>query len=550
MTRPLDAPVVIAGGGPVGLTLARVLALRGIASVLVERNETTTRHPKMDITNGRSMELFRRLGMHERIRTAGVPEDHPFDISWVTTLCGDELTRFRYPTPARAREIIRFANDGSCAREPALRVSQILIEPVLKSFLDEEPASSGESPPPARTDARFGWAFESFEQDAAGVDVKIRSSATGETRTLRCAYLVGCDGGGSRVRQQLGIELEGASRVAALFMIHFRSRALDVLQRFGVAWHYQSLRGTLIAQDDREIWTLHVPLAAPDEAQRTDPRAALHALAGRAFDAEILVANAWTPHLLLAERYGAGRVWLAGDATHQYIPTGGYGMNTGIGDAFDLGWKLAAVLQGWGGAGLLASYEAERRPVAARNREASARHMAVRGEIAKVMLEGLGTDGLGTPDSRAAVGHAIGALGNAENESFGIELGYRYDDSRIICQEPGAAPALDPVRYAPSTWPGARLPSVFLKDGRVLHDLLGDGFTALAFGEADATGLAAAARSRGVPLTMLRVDDAHARSVCERNLLLVRPDQHVAWRGDAAPTDPLAVIDRARGAAA
>ncbi len=537
MTRPLDTPVVIAGGGPVGLTLARVLALRGVRSVLAERNESTTRHPKMDVTNGRTMELFRRLGMTERMRAAGVPEDHSFDVSWITTLAGHELTRFRYPSPARAREIIRFANDGSGPREPALRVSQVVIEPVLKSFLDEDP----------RVDVRFGWALESFAEDADGVDVTLRHSATGERETLRCAYLAGCDGGGSVVRQQAAIALEGAARVANLFMIHFRSQARDLLQRFGAAWHYQSLHGTLIAQDDREIWTLHVPLLC--EPARFDPSAALRTFAGGDFDFEILVANDWTPHLLLAQSYGAGRVWLAGDAVHQYIPTGGYGMNTGIGDAFDLGWKLAAMLHGWGGPGLLSSYCAERRPVGARNREASARHMAVRFEIAKAMLDGLGPDGLGDDASRAAVGRAIHALGNAENESFGIELGYRYDGSPIVCAEAGAAPPLDPLIYVPSTWPGARLPSLFLADGRALHDSLGDGFTLLAFGRADAAGLAAAAHSRGVPLDVLRIDEAHGREICERDLVLVRPDQHVAWRGDAPAADPLAVIDRARGAA-
>jgi 2-polyprenyl-6-methoxyphenol hydroxylase-like FAD-dependent oxidoreductase len=539
VSRPVDAPVVIAGGGPVGLTLARGLATRGVRSVLLERNPTTTQHPKMDITNGRTMELFRRLGMADAVRAAGVPDDHPFDVSWITTLSGHELHRFRYPTPARAREVIRFVNDGSCPLEPALRVSQVVIEPVLKRFLDDDPL----------VDVRFGWAFESFAQDADGVDVVARNTASGEALTLRCAYLAGCDGGGSRVRKQLGIELGGTARVGHLFMTHFRSEARGVLQRFGIAWHYQSLRGTLIAQNDRDIWTLHVALPSQEAADAFDPRAALFAFAGCEFPHEILVANAWTPHLLLAERYGHGRVWLAGDATHQYIPTGGYGMNTGIADAVDLGWKLAALIRGWGGVGLLEGYQAERPPVAARNLEASGRHFAVRLEIAKRMQAGLGEDGLGESDAqRAAVGREIAALGNAENESLGIELGYRYDGSPIVAGEAGEPPALDALRYAPSTWPGARLPSVFLADGRAVYDALGDDFTLLAFGNADASPLERAAAERGVPLRVLRLGDANARAVYERDLVLVRPDQHVAWRGDAAPPDPLALVDRVRGA--
>jgi len=535
----LDAPVVIAGGGPVGLTLARVLAQRGVRSILLERNATTTRHPKMDITNGRTMELFHRLGMAEQVRAAGVPESHPFDVAWITTLAGHELHRFRYPAPAQAREIIRRVNDGSLPREPALRVSQVMIEPVLKSFLDADPL----------VDVRFGWSFESFAQDADGVVVETRCTATGEVRTLRCAYLAGCDGGTSRVRQQLGIELEGQSRVGHLFMIHFRSEERALLQRFGLAWHYQSLHGTLIAQNDRDIWTLHVPLPDAEVAASFDPDAALRRFAGAPFAYEILVANAWTPHLLVADRFGAGRVWLAGDATHQYIPTGGYGMNTGIGDAIDLGWKIAALLQGWGGAELLASCETERRPVALRNREASGRHAAARFQIAAELLH-LGSDGRGASDAeRAAVGRAIAALGNAENESFGIELGYRYDGSPLVAEEPRAAPALDPLFYAPNTWPGARLPSLFLDDGRAVHDLLGRDFTLLAFRGADTEPLEKAAASRGVPLAVLRLDDARARKIYQRDLVLVRPDQHVAWRGDAPPPDPRTLIDRVRGAA-
>ena len=162
----------------------------------------------------------------------------------------------------------------------------------------------------------------------------------------------------------LGIRLDGQARVMPRFMTHFRSTATDVLQRWGVAWHYQSAAGSLIAQNDRDIWTLQTRWPQDVAPETVNPHVLLRGFAGCDFDYEILVANAWTPHLVVAERYGLGRVFLAGDAAHQYIPTGGYGMNTGVGDACDLGWKLAAVLGGFGGPGLLASYDAERRPVA------------------------------------------------------------------------------------------------------------------------------------------------------------------------------------------
>jgi 2-polyprenyl-6-methoxyphenol hydroxylase-like FAD-dependent oxidoreductase len=219
--------VVIAGGGPVGLTLARDLARRGITCMLVERNRTTTRHPKMDITNARSMELFRRLGLADQLRAVAVPESNNFDVSWITSLSGHELHRFQYPSVTEWRRLIRDSNDGSMPGEPPMRVSQVEIEPVLQRSIQANP----------RVEARWGIAFEDLSQDAEGVTVTLRAT-DGRTEQVRCAYLVACDGGQSQVRSCLGIRLEGQSRVMQRFMTHFRSRATNVLQRWGVAWHY------------------------------------------------------------------------------------------------------------------------------------------------------------------------------------------------------------------------------------------------------------------------------------------------------------------------
>jgi 2-polyprenyl-6-methoxyphenol hydroxylase-like FAD-dependent oxidoreductase len=496
-------PVLIAGGGPVGMTLARTLATLGVRCLLVERNPTTTRHPKMDITNGRSMELFRRLGLVDSLRAAAVPEQNNFDVSWITSLAreqgGRELHRFRYPSVVDKRAEIRRRNDGSQPREPAMRVSQVKIEPVLRDAILDHPL----------VDARWGVAFEDFTQDEEGVSATLRTVETGATETVRCDFLAGCDGGSSLVRERLGIGLEGRAAVAHRYMIHFRSDARDLLQAFGIAWHYQTARGTLIAQDDKDTWTLQTRPPPDVDVPSLDPERVLETWAGRPFAHEILVANPWFTHLLLAERYGGGRVFLAGDAAHQYIPTGGYGMNTGIGDAVDLGWKLAATLKGFAGPGLLASYERERRPVGLRNRLASQRHTDVRiriGELYQRERE---------PDS---LGRAIAALGNAENESWGIEFGYRYDGVEG-----------DPVTYEPTTAPGARLPSTFLRDGSALYDRLGPWFTLLVFGGADPSALI---DSTPAPLDTVMVDDPVA-PIYEAKLVLVRPDTHVAWRGNA-----------------
>ena len=336
-------PVLIAGGGPVGMTLAHDLARRGVDCTLIERNASTTVHPKMDITNGRSMELFRRAGLAPALRAAAVPESHPFDVSWITSLSGHELHRFRYPSVDQARIEIRERNDGSQPREPAMRVSQVEIEPVLKRAIDAEP----------RVDVRFGVEFVALEQDRDGVTVTMRHQADDTRETMRCYYLVGCDGGTSSVRDRLGIPLSGASRIMPRFMTHFRSTATNLLQQFGIAWHYQSVHGTLIAQNDKDVWTLHSRFPPGQEPADVDPGALLRKFAGTDFEHQILVANHWTPHLLVADSYRKGRVLLAGDAAHQYIPTGGYGMNTGIGDAYDLGWKLAAIIRGFGGPALI-----------------------------------------------------------------------------------------------------------------------------------------------------------------------------------------------------
>ena len=521
-----SVPVLIAGGGPVGMTLANVLAHFGIRSMLVERNTTTTRHPKMDITNSRSMELFRRFGLSDALRKVAVPEDHPIDVAWITSLAGYELHRFRYMAPSEFRKHIRIKNDGTQPLEPPMRVSQVEIEPVLKKAIDAHP----------EVEVRFGVAFESFEEKDDGVVAVLRDQRTGVQEQVSCQYLIGCDGGSSRVRAGLGIELEGQARVGELYMIHFRSTERDLLQRWGVAWHYQSPLGTMIAQNDDDIWTVHVPVFPGQDSTKLDPRALVEAYAGRPFPFEILVANAWTPHLLVAESYGRGRVLLAGDSAHQFIPTGGYGMNSGVGDAIDLGWKLAATLQGFGGPDLLASYEIERRPVAVRNRDASGRHMQVRMQIAEAygnLLEGGNSE---NPVRRAEVGAELAKLGNIENECFGIEHGFIYEGSPILADGPAAPFPFDPVVYKPTTTPGARLPSTFLKDGTALYDRLGTHFTLIDFRGGDLSAFVEAAARRRIPLSILQLDEPDLKGVYGQDMLLVRPDHHIAWRGTGSKT--------------
>ncbi|WP_433522090.1 FAD-dependent monooxygenase [Nocardia pseudovaccinii] len=569
MTPAETTSVLVVGAGPVGLTLALELDRHGVDTVVVERNATSTRHPKMDITNGRSMELYRRLGVADELRKVAIPDDSRTSVTWVTNAVGWELARFEYPSVAEQFRLIRERNDGGLPLEPAMRVSQVILEPALREQLD------------TRADAHvhYGWALNSFTEDADGVTARLVSGETGQSRTVRAQYLVGCDGAGSRTRRQLGIGLDeidlrkllvkelGPGRAVKssirafratgqrpmdgrFYLVHFTTTDTEIRTRFGTVWHLQSPEGwTVISQNDRDTFTLQAPLGIGTDADKIDPREFVFERLGRRFDIEILVANFWTPRLSVADSFGRGRVWLAGDAVHQVVPTGGYGMNTGVGDAVGLGWVLAAQLHGWGGPGLLTAYEQERRAVALRNRAASARHSAVRGAIMTSDWTAMHSERWFGERTRRELGREISDLGNLENEALGIELGYRYDDSPIVCRDPeGHAPPQRMDEYVPSTWPGTRPPSVYLADGRAIFDLLGRGFTLLRFAEHDVTGLTDAAAERGVPLDVVDIRDDHARALYERDLVLIRPDQHVAWRGNAAPTDPLSIVDRIRGA--
>lgn len=536
----ITVPVLIAGGGPVGMTLALNLARYGIPTLLVERNETTTQHPKMDLTNGRSMELYHRLGIVEQLRNAGVPRENAFDIAWFTKLAGEELHRFHYPSSNEVAEASRTINDGSFTREAPLRVSQIEIEPVLKKAVDVSPL----------IEVRFGTRFDQLISNSAdGVVAQIVHEATGKADTVSCRYLAGCDGGGSRARRQLGIELDGQLDVAGAYLVHFRTDDMALMQKWGHTWHYQNGFGVIIAQNDRDIYTLQAWLIPGLDLESKAPEQVLEDWVGCKFEYEILQANPWSAHFVVAERYVEGNVLLAGDSAHQYIPTGGYGMNSGIADAAGLSWVLAAMINGWGGCGLLSAYDSERRNAAWMHLRASERHMAVRGQIAELyanagLIEGDTEEARG---NRTKLAKAIEAAGNAENESWGVEQGYRYDESPIIVHEANP-PEVDPLTYIPNTVPGVRLPHVFLEDGVSVHDKLGLFMTLLVIdGHDDVSDLERAAAELRIPLDIVELDRPDLLPIYERRILLVRPDQHIAWRGDALPNDPKALLHLVSG---
>lgn len=528
------APVLVAGAGPVGMVTALELAYHGVASVLVEQAMETTSHPKVDITSSRSMELLARMGIARDVRAAGVGHQHPFDVIWSTGLTGEVVTTWRLPSVDEMRRRIFERNDGTQPHEPWQRISQVELEPVLRARCIANPL----------IEMRRGWRFELLDQDDTGVTSQLTDLMTGAEATVRSRYVVGCDGGTSAVRRSLRITRDGfgVPDLPGAYLVHFKSRDLANLHRHGQFWHYFAFRYVILAQDEVDTWTLHVHATRPGDFDPppSDAASFVRSVLGVDLDIDkVLLTSLWTPKFVIARQYRQGRVLLAGDAVHQMFPTGGYGMNTGLADAVDVGWKLAAVINGYGGQRLIDSYEPERRPVGERNMLTSERHLSVHLRAGDMLRQGV-------PATRLAT---FLQAERGENEYSGVELGYRYGGSPIVCPDDSSEPAWNPDRYLPTTWPGSRAPSLILAGRTPLYDLLGPEFTLVDFvGDGRADALLAAAHDQGVPVRHTVIEDDVAREVWERDLVLLRPDQHVAWRGTTAPADPDAVIRRVRGA--
>ena len=535
----LETQVIIIGAGPVGLTLAIDLGRRGVRCILIERNERSIQLPKMERCNARTMEIYRRLGIAEKVRQAGLPREAPMDVFLATSMADPAMVHLAYPSVAQAKKEIAERNDGQ-PLEPYQLISQYTLEPLLRSIAETIPGVT----------VRFGWELVNFTQDAVAVLAEVKTSR-GPDETIRASYLVGCDGGSSTVRKQLGIQLQGEGNIRKLRQALFHCEDLYESIPMGKGRHYHIAEGPLfpfiILQDSTRHWTLHAAAATDGEMAEIFRKALAMPI-----PFEMISVNEWTQHLLCAERYAQGRIFIAGDAAHLVIPTGGLGMNTGVGDATDLAWKLWAVLAGWGGPQLLASYESERRPIGLRNVKASRAAMVGRlgwrAAYSPCIREN-------TPEAqavRAEMAKRFDTEQRKVTEILGIEAGYRYVDSPIVWKESGEAPDPDSPEYIPTTWPGARLPHVWLEDGTALHDHLGLGYTLLRLGN---TGTNTSALEKlfvqlGAPLEVLAVGSERARELCGYDLLLVRPDLHIAWRGNNLPNDAHTIANVAAGYAA
>jgi len=535
----MDTQVIIVGAGPVGLTLAVDLGLRGVRCILLEKKLKPQFLPKMERCNARSMEMFRRIGLADELRAAGLTSDSVMDVYIILTMTQAPLLHLKYPSVDMAREQIRKVNDGSTPLEPYQLISQYTLEPVLKRAAERIPTVT----------VQYDTELIEFEEDGLSIVATVRSS-DGRSRRIRAAYLVGCDGGSSLVRKQLGIRLKGEANLAkfrqGLYRCDELYDRLPLGEGPGRGRHYlvaDEWATFLIMQDSKRHWTLHAAVGSDEEMKER-----FEQTVGVPVDYEMLYCGEWRQNLLLADRYRAGRVFLAGDAVHLVIPAGGLGMNTGVGDAFDLSWKLAGTLEGWGGPELLDSYEIERRQLGERNvgasRYATLGYRKWRSQWRPEIGDNTGT-GRAVRDNLAKV---AAVEQRKVNEMIGAELGYRYVDSPIIDNIPGGPEHLF-RDYRPTSWPGARLPHVWLEDGTPIQDRISNvGYTLLCLnGRHETEALEKAFRGRSAPFCVLHVASEPARAIYERELILLRPDMHVVWRGNSLPDSPAELAALATG---
>jgi 2-polyprenyl-6-methoxyphenol hydroxylase-like FAD-dependent oxidoreductase len=544
-----DTDVLVVGAGPVGLTLAMDLAWRGVQVTVAElRHRGEPPNVKCNHVSARSMEIFRRLGVAAAIRNAGLPADYPNDVSYRTTATGVELARIAIPCRAD-RYTDRSGPDGWWPTpEPPHRINQIYLEPVLFAHAEAMPGLRILN----RTEV------EAFVQDDESVTATLRDLETGESRRLTVRFLVGCDGGKSEVRKAIGAKLHGDAVVQKVQSTFIRAPNLLGLMREKPAWATFSTNprrsGNMYAIDGRETWLIHNYLRSGEsdfESVDRDLCIRLILGVGPDFTYEVISKEDWIGRRLVADRFRDRRAFICGDASHLWVPMAGYGMNAGIADAMNLSWQMAAVLKGWAAFDILDAYEAERQPITEQVSHFAMNHAIALGRQRAAVPDNIEVPGAEGDAVRAQFGRQLYDLNVNQYCCGGLNFGYFYDKSPIIAYDGTEAPAYTLACFTASTVPGCRTPHVWLRDGRSLYDALGSDYTLMRFDPAiDVGALTSAAVARKVPFTVLDVqpDDNDLPAIYREKLVLSRPDQHVAWRGDALPPDPERLIDLVRGA--
>ena len=538
MTIAIQTDVLIAGGGPCGLMLAIELGRRGVRSLLVDPKPGTAFNPQANATQARTMEHFRRLGFAHEIRAQGLPPDHPTDIAYFTRFAASELARLSLPTAAQAVRQVRALRGSWSAAELPHRISQKFVEATL---LRHAQACAG-------NDIRYGWRLLDFTEHNDFVQASVQPETAGAPVAVRARYLVGTDGARSMVRNRLGIAWSGATGVrrdfmgGQMFAVYLRAPAFYEAVPHPRAWMYVSVnpqrRAFLAAVDGRGEFAFHAALHDQEDGAawtEQDARRVFAEALGREIALDVLSLGTWTAgHSLVAQSFQRGRVFIAGDAAHLFTPTGGLGYNTAVEDAVNLGWKLASVIHGRAPPALLASYEAERQPLARCNTSYARQFADSVGLFPATAL--LEEDSERGAAERRRAGDYLNAHVRLEFNIPGVTFGGRYDGSPIIVAD-GTQPPPDQANvYEPTACPGGRPPHAWVEDGRSLFDTFGRDWTVLVLGSdpPDAAPFRAAADALGVELRIVAVTAEELRSQYGAPLALIRPDQIVAWRGDSA----------------
>lgn len=546
MKTELKTRVLVVGGGPVGLTIAMDLAQRGIDVVVAEiRHRGEPPSVKCNHVSARSMEIFRRLGVAKALREAGLPADYPNDVAYRSAVTGTELSRI--PIPARKDRYTATGGPDTWwpTPEPPHRINQIFLEPVIFAH--------AESTAGVRILNRTQ--IDGFAQDVEGVDATATNLDTGETLRIRCDFMIGCDGGKSMVRKQIGAKLSGTDVVGRVQSTYFRAPALLGLLKNKPAWATFALNtrrcGNVYAIDGKETWLVHNYLHADETFDSVDRDWALRTIlgVGPGFEYEIITKEDWIGRRLVADKFRERRVFICGDASHLWIPMAGYGMNAGLADAMNLSWTLAAYLEGWAGEGILDAYEAERLPITEQVSQFAMNHALALQAQREGVPQDIEKEGPEGDAVREAAGRALYELNVQQYCCGGLNFGYFYDKSPLIAYDQESPPAYTMSTFTPSTVPGCRTPHVWLKDGSSLYDVLGSGYAIIRKDPSvDVAPLLAAAEKHGVPMKVVDLDAREGAEVYDHALVLSRPDQHVAWRGNACPAECEALVDRIRGA--
>ncbi|MGY9004837.1 MAG: FAD-dependent monooxygenase [Alphaproteobacteria bacterium] len=531
-----DTDVLIIGGGPVGLAMAVELGWRGIDCVLVEQGDGVVAHPKTNGINMRTMEFCRRWGIANKVRELGYPKDRPRDHIFLTSLTGWEIARQTNPSYNDVK-----VPDGTL--EPFQRCPQTVFDPLLQARARALPSVT----------LRYHTRCDDLDQDDTAITAFLENTKTGMKEGLRAPFAIACEGARSPIRDRLGIKLEGTPVLGYATNVLFRSDEFSTMHNMGAGRSYMAIGpdgqwASVNSINGHDIWRLQIRGSLdPESWDKVDVDADMRRFAGRDFDYEVLSSLEWVRRQLIADRYQDRRIFLAGDCIHQLTPSGSFGMNTGIGDITNLSWKIEAALKGWAGPNLLDSYTLERQPIGKRNVDEAAARFALGDSVVPhpQILE----DTPEGEDERREAGEKI-AKRMIQPPSYGMQVGYRYDDSPVIIADDTPTPPLERETYTPTTRPGARAPDALLKDGQPLLDSYGKGFVLVCLGSksGDVASLVDAAKMRNMPMDVMVIDDPKIISLYETTLVLVRPDGHVGWRGNHPPDDPGAIMDRLRGA--